>query len=315
MKFPKILVGLLITASSSVCAQEKQITLEEIWNGTFSQERLQSLQSLNNGQEYVVLNRDNEAKTTSIDVYNYKDGEKDRSLVSTENLEDLDQFSNFSLSEDESKILLSTEVEKIYRRSSRAIFYIYDTKSESLTKLTDKKVQEPTFSPDASKVAYVYENDIYIFDIESEKETRITKDGQKNKIINGITDWVYEEEFAFVRAFEWSPDGEKIAFLKFDEEEVPEFSMDMFGQDLYPQQEVFKYPKAGETNSEVSLHMFDVASSETEKVTLGDYEDFYIPRIKWTREASVLSVRVLNRHQNDLDLIFVNSENNSAEVE
>ncbi len=314
MKFPKILVGLLITASSTVCAQDKQISLKEIWNGTFSQQRLQSLQSLNNGQEYVVLNHDRKAETTSIDVYNYKDGEKTRSLVSTKNLKSLDRFSGFNLSEDESKILLSTEVEKIYRRSSRAVFYIYDIENKSLKKLTDKKVQEPTFSPDASKVAYVYENDIFIFDIKSGKETRITSDGEKNKIINGITDWVYEEEFAFVRAFEWSPDGEKIAFLKFDEEDVPEFSMDMFGQNLYPRQQVFKYPKAGESNSEVSLHMFDVALAETEKIVLGDYKDFYIPRIKWTREPSVLSVRVLNRHQNDLDLIFVDSEDNSGEI-
>ncbi|MGM0933491.1 MAG: S9 family peptidase [Bacteroidota bacterium] len=312
MKFRNIVLGLIITASSVVYAQDKQITQEEIWDGTFSQERLQSLQSLDNGKEYVVLNREN--GTASIDVYDYKSGEKSRSLVSTNDLDEISSFQGFELSDDESKILLSTEVEQIYRRSSRGVYYIYDTANGSLTKLSDKKVQEPTFSPDASKVAYVYENDIYIFDINSGEETRVTSDGEKNKIINGITDWVYEEEFAFVRAFEWNKNGNWIAFLRFDEEDVPEFSMDIFGEELYPRQEVFKYPKAGEANSEVSLHLYELASEEIEDVELGDYEDFYIPRIKWTQDPEILSVQVLNRHQNKLDLIFVDAEDNEAEV-
>ncbi|HEY9185586.1 MAG TPA: S9 family peptidase [Salegentibacter sp.] len=312
MKFRNIVLGFIITASSVVYAQEKQITQEEIWDGTFRQERLQSLQSLDNGKEYVVLNREN--GTASIDVYNYKSGERSRSLVSTGNLDEISSFQGFELSDDESKILLSTEMEQIYRRSSRGVYYIYDTHDGSLIKLSDKKVQEPTFSPDASKVAYVYENDIYIFDINSGEETRVTSDGEKNKIINGVTDWVYEEEFAFVRAFEWNKNGKWIAFLRFNEENVPEFSMDMFGEELYPRQEVFKYPKAGEANSKVSLHLYELASEEKENVELGDYEDFYIPRIKWTQDPEILSVQVLNRHQNKLDLIFVDAEDNEAEV-
>ncbi|WP_081211836.1 S9 family peptidase [Salegentibacter sediminis] len=312
MKFKNIVLGLIIGASSVVYAQDKQITQEEIWDGTFRQERLQSLQSLDNGKEYVVLNRGN--GTASIDVYAYKSGEKTHSLVSTNNLDEIDSFQGFELSDDESKILLSTEVEQIYRRSSRGVYYIYDTADGSLIKLSDKKVQEPTFSPDASKVAYVFENDIYIFDIRSGEETRVTSDGEKNKIINGVTDWVYEEEFAFVRAFEWNKNGKRIAFLRFDEEDVPEFSMDMFGENLYPRQEVFKYPKAGEANSEVSLHLYELATEKTEDVELGEYQDFYIPRIKWTQDSEILSVQVLNRHQNELDLIFVDAEDNEAEV-
>ena len=232
MKFRNIVLGLIIAASSVVYAQDKQITQEEIWDGTFRQERLQSLQSLDNGKEYVVLNREND--TASIDVYDYKSGEKSRSLVSTNDLEDISSFQGFELSDDESKILLSTEVEQIYRRSSRGVYYIYDTADGSLTKLSDKKVQEPTFSPDASKVAYVYENDIYIFDINSGEETRVTTDGEKNKIINGITDWVYEEELAFVRAFEWRKNGTRISLLRFDDKDVPEFTMDIFGEASYP---------------------------------------------------------------------------------
>ncbi|MGY5851600.1 S9 family peptidase [Salegentibacter sp. F14] len=312
MKFKNIILGLIIAASSVVYGQDKQITQEEIWDGTFRQERLQSLQSLNNGKEYVVLNREN--GTASIDVYDYKTGRKSRSLLSTTEIDGISSFQDFVLSDDESKVLLSTEVEQIYRRSSRGIYYIYDISDGSLTKLSDHKVQEPTFSPDASKVAYVFENDIFIYNLNSGEQTRVTSDGEKNKIINGITDWVYEEEFAFVRAFQWNKNGNRIAFLRFDEEDVPEFSMDIFGEELYPRQEVFKYPKAGETNSEVSLHLYDLASAKTEDVALTDYKDFYIPRIKWTKDPEVLSVQVLNRHQNKLDLIFVDAEDNETEV-
>ncbi|PRX45664.1 S9 family peptidase [Salegentibacter salegens] len=314
MKFSKILVGLLIAATSTIYAQDKEISLEEIYDGTFRQERLQSLQSLDNGKEYLVLNRDRDANTTSIDVYSYKTGEKLRSLLNSEDLSEISGFQGFELSENEDKILLSTEMEQIYRHSSRGIYYIYDVEDKTLTKLSDNKVQEPTFSPDASKVAYVFENNIYTYDIPTGEETQVTIDGEKNTIINGVTDWVYEEEFAFVRAFDWNKTGTHLAYLKFDETEVPEFSMDMFGQDLYPSQQVFKYPKAGEINSEVSLYLYELAAEESEKVELGDYEDFYIPRIKWTQDPEILSVQVLNRHQNDLDLIFVDAEDNEAEV-
>jgi len=314
MKFPKIIVAFIMAATSVLTAQEKEVSLEEIWNGTFRQERLQSLQSLNNGEEYVVLNRNRENGTTSIDVYSYKTGEKTRTLLNSADLADIESFQDFKFSEDENKILLSTEVEPIYRRSSKDVVYVYDVASKDLMKVSEDKIQEASFSPDNSKLAYVFDNNIYILDLQSKEKTQVTQDGEINSVINGITDWVYEEEFAFVKAFAWNPTGEKIAFLRFDEVNVPEFSMDLFGKDLYPTQQVFKYPKAGEANSEVSLHMYDVASKEAEKIKLGDYSDFYIPRIKWSANPMHLSVQVLNRHQNNLDLIFVNAENNSAEV-
>lgn len=303
-----------MVATSVLTAQEKEVSLEEIWNGTFRQERLQSLQSLNNGEEYVVLNRNRENGTTSIDVYSYKTGEKTRTLLNSADLADIESFQDFKFSEDENKILLSTEVEPIYRRSSKDVVYVYDVASKDLMKVSEDKIQEASFSPDNSKLAYVFDNNIYILDLQSKEKTQVTQDGEINSVINGITDWVYEEEFSFVKAFAWNPTSEKIAFLRFDEVNVPEFSMDLFGKDLYPTQQVFKYPKAGEANSEVSLHMYDVASEEAEEIKLGDYSDFYIPRIKWSANPMHLSVQVLNRHQNNLDLIFVNAENNSAEV-
>ena len=193
---------------------------------------------------------------------------------------------------------------------------MYDFSSEKLTQISEDRIQEPNFSPDASKVAYVFENNIYVKDLSSGETTQVTSDGKDNEIINGVTDWVYEEEFAFVRAFDWNKDGDKIAFLRFDETEVPEFSMDMYGtygQQLYPTQDVFKYPKAGEKNSEVTLHLYDLEAGKTSAVNLEkSYE--YIPRIKWTNNPEVLCVQAMNRHQNNLDLIFVNAEKNIAEV-
>lgn len=329
MKFHKILVAFLLATSSALIAQKKEISLEEIWSGTFREERLQSLQSLKNGEEYVVLNRDRSSGNTSIDVYSYETGKKTATLVNSAELSEINSFSAFKFSENEDKILLSTQVESIYRRSSREIYYIYDVKSKRLRQLSDKKVQEASFSPDASKVAYVFDNNIYILDLMSGARTQVTKDGEINSIINGIADWVYEEEFSFVKAFAWNPSGEKIAYLKFDESEVPEFSMDIFGKDLYPTEQVFKYPKAGESNSKVSLHMYDLDSAISKEIDLGDkydtasetseienqdFSDYYIPRIKWTADPMLLSVQVLNRHQNNLDLIFVDAEDNAARV-
>ncbi|UJH89832.1 DPP IV N-terminal domain-containing protein [Antarcticibacterium sp. 1MA-6-2] len=313
MKLPHVLLAFLFVGATTVFAQEKEITLEEIWNGTFSPERLESLKSLNNGTEYIVLNQDQNSGT-SIDVYDYKSGEKKRSLLQSSKLDGIKRFQGYQLSDDENKALLETGSEQIYRHSSRGIYYVYDFSTETLTKLSENKVQEPTFSPDASKVAYVYENNIYIKDLSSGNEVQVTEDGKKNEIINGITDWVYEEEFGIVRAFEWNATGNYLAYLRFDEKEVPEFSMDVFGEELYPEASTFKYPKAGEKNAEVSLHIYSVAEKTSRKVELGNYEDFYIPRINWTNDPAILSVQVLNRHQNNLDLIFVNAKTLETKV-
>ncbi|MFN4761738.1 S9 family peptidase [Gillisia sp. Q332] len=314
MKLSKFIFSLFFITTTAVFAQQKEITLEEIWGGTFSQERLESLNSLKNGKEYIVLNQDRDAGTSSIDVYAYKSGEKTGTLVNSAALEEISKFQGYELSDDESKILLGTQVEQIYRHSSRGIYFVYDITSKTLKKLTDKKIQEPTFSPNGTRIVYVHNNNLYVKDLASEEEIQITSDGKKNEIINGITDWVYEEEFAFVRAFAWNGNGSKIAFLKFDEASVPEFSMDVYGDELYPGADVFKYPKAGEENAKVSLHIYELNAAETKDIALGDYEDFYIPRIKWTNHPDILSVQVLNRHQNELDLIFVNTQKGEVKV-
>ncbi|MCK0114545.1 S9 family peptidase [Gelidibacter sp. F63206] len=313
MKYLKssLFVCFLVTVLAS--AQNKEITLDAIWNGTFRTEGIQSLHSMNNGKHYAVLNFDQ--GSTAIDVYDYKTLSKVETLVNSSNLDAIKYFSDYSFSKDESKIILATEVEPIFRRSTLGIFYVYDVKTKTLVKIADEKIQEPTLSPDGKKVAYGYHNNLYIKDFESNQTTQITFDGEKNKIINGITDWVYEEEFAFVRAFEWNADGTYLAFIRFDETEVPEFSMDVYGQGLYPKQEVFKYPKAGEANALVSLHIYDLKSDKIKDVQLSKpYSDFYIPRIEWTNDANVLSAQYTNRHQNELDLWMIHANNMSSKL-
>ncbi|MBW2960436.1 S9 family peptidase [Mesonia aestuariivivens] len=316
MKLQHLFVTTFLVVTGFINAQNKEITLEEIWGGEFRQEYLQSLRSLNNGKEYAVKNFDRSSNTMNVDVYSYETGEKTRTLISSADIDGLDFFQDYTLSDNENKVILSTQVQSIYRHSTTGIFYVYDFETEKLTSISENRIQEPTFSPDATKVAYVFKNNIYIKNLSSGETIQVTTDGKKNEVINGVTDWVYEEEFAFVRAFDWNKTGSEIAFLRFDETEVPEFSMDMYGtygQQLYPTQEVFKYPKAGEKNSEVTLHLYDVDAKKTSAVDLKkDYE--YIPRIKWTNNPEVLSVQAMNRHQNNLDLIFVNAEKNTAEI-
>lgn len=314
MKLTYGLLAFFLSATTILTAQKKDITLEDIWGGTFRQERMESLRSLNNGKEYVVLNFDRASGTSSIDVFSYETGNKTRTILNSANLDEIAYFSGYEFSENEQKLILGTEIESIYRHSTRGIFYVYDLQSKQLHKISEDKIKEPTLSPNGEKVAYVYENNIYTKDLASGEVTQVTKDGEWNKIINGVADWVYEEEFSFVRAFQWNKDSDKIAFLRFDESEVPEFSMDVFGQDLYQTQTVFKYPKAGEANSIVSLHIYDLQKETTSNVDLGDYEEFYIPRIKWTNEADILSAQVLNRHQNVLELFFVDARTNEAKV-
>jgi Dipeptidyl aminopeptidases/acylaminoacyl-peptidases len=291
-------------------AQKKKITLEEIWGGAFSTEYMDVLRSMNNGKQYTILNFNRSPRSSSLDKYDYETLEKVETIVASS--ETVPYFSSYSFSDDESKVLLATEVEPIFRRSRLGIYYVYDIATKGLVKISETKIQEPTLSPDGSKVAYVLDNNLYILDLSSKEVQQVTKDGSKGTIINGVTDWVYEEEFSFVRAFEWNSNGTKIAFLRFDETDVPNFSMDMYGTNLYPYQYEFKYPKAGENNSLVSLHMFDVASGAISNVDLNDA--YYIPRIKWMNSPDHLSVQTLNRHQDDLKLFDVKATDNSVSL-
>lgn len=301
----------LFTATS----QTDSFSLNQIWDGSFRTQGLTALHSMKNGQQYSVLNFDRSTGSTSIDLYDYITFSKVKVIATSKTMEAIPYFTNYTFSANESKLILETNTESIFRYSVLGNYYVYDIYLEKLDLISEHKIQEPTFSPDGTKVAYGLNNNLYVKDLISGDTKQITFDGEKNRIINGITDWVYEEEFAFVRAFEWNASSDRIAFIRFDETEVPEFSMDVYGTDLYQTQNVFKYPKAGEKNAIVSLHFYDLNTDKTATVPLSTtYNDFYIPRIKWTNDANVLSAQYMNRHQNKLDLWLINPEKGDANL-
>ncbi len=294
---------------------QQKITVEDIYSGAFRAKGMDELQSMKNTNQYTVLNYNNASRSMQIDLFDFATLKKVNTLIDTQDYAVLSEgIDSYTFSADEKLILIANNSNQIYRHSFTADYYLFDTTTKKVERLFDFQIQEPTFSPDGKKIAFARENNLYVYDIVSKKITAITTDGKKNSIINGITDWVYEEEFAFVRAFDWSKDSKKVAYIRFDESQVPEFSMSIFKKDLYPTVETFKYPKAGEKNSEVSLHIYDVVSKGTQKVNLSQYSDFYIARMQWTNESNVLSAQVLNRHQDNLDLLFIDGNSGATKV-
>ncbi len=300
------LLVFLIT-STSLNAQQN-ITVEDIYNGTFSTQGLQSLNSLNNGTEYLVLNR-NADRSQSVDKYSYETGEKIATLVSSNEINL--PIRNYILSEDEQQMLIISQRIPIFRRSANSMVHVYDLKTKSLTALSDQLVRSPSFSPDGKKVGFVFENNLYYKDLTNNQIIQVTTDGKNNELINGVTDWVYEEEFSLVQAYQFSPDGNQIAFISFDESQVPEFSMDVYGNGLYQQPYVFKYPKAGEKNSVVALNIYDVTTKTRKEIDLNREEEFYIARINYSPNGK-LAAQVLNRHQNVLDFYYVDTAGNAS---
>ena len=310
----KKIITLFLFLCFTVVGQQK-ITIDEMYNGTFRAKGMDELQSLINTNQYTVLNADRQSRSMQIDLYDFATLKKVATLIDTKAHKELAQgIDSYTFDATEKLILIACNTNQIFRHSFTADYYLYDIASKKLRKLFDFQVQEPTFSPDGKKIAYAKENNLFVYDVTTTTSTPITRDGQKNSIINGITDWVYEEEFAFVKAFDWSADSKKVAYIRFDESQVPEFSMSMFGKDLYPTMQTFKYPKAGEKNAVVSLHVYDVSSNAVKNINLGNYNDFYIARLKWTNDASTLSAQVLNRHQDNLDLVFIDGNSGAVKV-
>ncbi|WP_396146943.1 S9 family peptidase [Flavobacterium sp.] len=303
----------LLLASFSLIAQQK-ISVEEIYTGAFRAKAMDELQALKNTNQYTVLNTDRSTRSQQIELFDYTTLQKVATLIDTKNYPALaDGIDSYTFSNDEKQILIANNSNPIFRHSFTADYYLYNLTSKELTKILER-VQEPTFSPDGKKIAFARENNLYIYDIASKETTQVTTDGKKNAIINGITDWVYEEEFAFVRAFDWSADSKKLAYIRFDESDVPEFSMNIYKKDLYPTVETFKYPKAGEKNAVVSLHIYNLEAGASKNIALGNYSDFYIARMKWTNDANTLCAQVLNRHQDNLDLLFIDGNSGAARV-
>jgi dipeptidyl-peptidase-4 len=214
---------------------------------------------------------------------------------------------DYELNNDESLLLLTTNTESIYRRSFTADYFTFNLTTKELEPLDlDHSPQMlAEYSPNGKMVSYIYKNDIFVKNLESGKIVKLTQDGKRNKVINGSTDWVYEEEFSITKAYDWSPDSKYIAFLKFDEKEVPEFDMAYYEGDLYPNTYTFKYPKAGEVNSVVTAHLLNVSNGKIKPIDLGTYE--YIPRLKWSDYDNKLIIQTLNRHQNELKYFLLDA--------
>jgi dipeptidyl-peptidase-4 len=208
-------------------------------------------------------------------------------------------FEDYEFNFDETKILFMTSIVPIYRRSFTAIYYLYDISTKQLMPLDEKHQPQSLaeYSPDGKSVSFIYGNDIFVKQVANGKVVKLTEDGKRNKIINGTTDWVYEEEFSITKGYDWSPDSKWIAFLRFDEKEVKEFNLTFYNE-LYPTEYKYKYPKAGEDNSKVTAHIVNVSNGKITPIKLGEYE--YIPRLSWSKTANKLILQTLNRHQNNL---------------
>ena len=282
-----------------IFGQPPTISLNDLWNGNYNPVRLESIRSMKNGTNYTILETASRKGTSTVMQYDFNKVNLGTVIVSSDNLPEITSFSNYSFSKNEEKIILETEVNPIYRRSKQAIYWVYNKKNKELHKISDNKIQEPLFSPDATKIAYVFKRNLFIKDLVSQIKVQVTFDGDY-KTLNGISDWVYEEEFGFVRAFDWSPDSSALVYMRFDETKVPIFSMDIYGKDVYQFPYRFRYPKAGEENSKITLHHFTLENRKKKRIFFEGEVPYYIPRIKFEEGNNGLIIQTLNRHQNHL---------------
>ncbi|TGE15661.1 S9 family peptidase [Hymenobacter elongatus] len=302
------------TAPAAVAQQKQNITLEDIWaKGTFQARSVPGFNWMRDGRYYSSLDNGD------LVQHDVTTGQAVQTLVAAQALTVAGssqplEVEGYFFNSDEKKILFWTAEEPIYRRSSRATFFVYDRDSKKLTPLSaGGKQSYATFSPDGKRVAFVRDNNLFVTDLATMQEKAVTTDGVPNKLINGSADWVYEEEFEFAQAFFWSPDSRQLAFYTFDESQVPEYNMQAWGE-LYPKDYRYKYPKAGEKNSVVSISVHEVAAGRTTKMDVGPETNQYIPRIIWTETPNLLSIRRINRLQNKLEILHADAGTGKTQV-
>lgn len=310
-----LLIAALFICHIANAQGKKQITLDDLFkNNTFKIKSVPGFNGMKDGKHYTKTEQLGD--TQIIKKYNIETGTEAGVLFDNSNVMfggKRVKFESYHFSNDEKKIMLLNEGQHVYRHSAFYKAYVYDIPTKTVAEVDNEKVMHPTFSPDGQRVAYVKNNNLYTIDFFNGESKQITADGEWNKIINGNCDWVYEEEFGFTRAFEWSPDGKYIAYYRFDESNVPEFSMPMYGG-LYPKNYNYKYPKAGEPNSIVEIKLYEYATGNTVKADIGTELDQYIPRIKWTNNPNILCIYRMNRLQNKLELLFTNAADGKSEV-
>lgn len=285
----------------------KPVDLKAIVDGHFRQKTsVGEMRSLPDGEYYTAMNPERDM----IVKYAYRTGDPVDTLFNTKTAREctFDDFDGYTISSTGHHLIVWRETEAIYRRSRKMVVYDYDVRRNYVKPISDAagKQMIPTFSPDGRMCAFVRDNNIWIRKFDYDTEVQVTKDGELNKILNGITDWVYEEEFSVTNLMAWSPDSEYLAYVRFDESEVPEYSMQVYGDGYYPSYYKFKYPKAGEKNSKVSLHAYCVQTRDTKTLKVPVDGDSYIPRITFTKNADQLAVMTLNRQQNIFNMYFVN---------
>lgn len=303
---------LFLIIPTFIFAQQK-ITLEDIWSkGAFYPKSTQGFNVMNDGLNYSDIEQTAEG-VASLCKYELKTGKKIKEIVNGNDIKIAGKFldlNTYQFSPNEDKLLLYENKENVYRRSPKANYYVYDIASKSMTQLSDAaKVFFPKFSPDGKKIAYVRDNNLFIKTLETNTEIAVTVDGQLNKIKNAWADWVYEEEFSKADYFDWSKNSQYLSYVKFNESKVRDFTMDYYKGDLYPEKYTFKYPKAGEDNSIVSVFIYDVNTKKEVKADIGSNTDIYIPRIQFTNDPNILCIQRLNRLQNKLEYLFANASN------
>lgn len=305
-----------------VTLQAQKVTLQDVANGTYRAQSIQGLKPMLDGEHYTQISKDHKR----IVKYSFKTGKEVATIfdVATARNHKLKNFDDYIMSPDESLILIQTETKPIYRRSFTAVYYIYNVRNRTLEPLSNNGPQQvPLFSPDSHQIAFVRNNNIYLIKLLfGNSESQVTKDGEYNKVLNGIPDWVYEEEFSYNRAFDFSADSKMIAYVRFDESQVPMYSFPWYKgmapekteYTTYPGSYDYKYPKAGVVNSKVSVHSFDIKSRVTRKMELPVDSDGYVPRIKFTDDPEKLAIMTLNRHQNRFDLYMANPRSAISKV-
>ncbi|WP_295222801.1 S9 family peptidase [uncultured Chryseobacterium sp.] len=296
----KFLITFTIAAAfQSMSAQE--INLDKIYSGYYRGKGIAGITSMKNGENYLVIEQGGIAK------YSYKTSQKEGNIVDG-------QFESYEFSDDESKILLLKESQPIYRHSFLGKFEVKDLKSGKVMSLNNgNTVQEPRFSPDATKVAFISDNNLFYQDLNTGKITQITTDGKKNSILNGLADWVYEEEFGHARQYEWTKNSDALVFVKSDESQVPEIYIPIYGKTLYPTEMRYKYPKAGENNSVVSAQLYRLDNGKTMPLNLGAFKNYYIPNVFQTAKADEIILITSERIQNASDVLKVNTKTGAVQ--
>ncbi len=313
---------LLTTVLFIAClGQISAFSLRDITDEKFKSNDIASFYPSIDGIHYYSAADEN----TRIVKYEYRTGKEVETIFDVETAREckLKSFEGFTLSPDEKHLLIYTDSEKIYRRSFKATYYTFEIRRNLLKPLSENgKQQIPLYSPNGRMVAFVRDNNIFIKKLDYGTEVAVTRDGKRNEIINGAPDWVYEEEFVFSSTLQWSPDDATLAFVRFDESEVPEYAMALYEgycpalpeYKYYPGTFTYKYPVAGETNSRVSVHSYTVDTRALKTINLPDKGDFYIPRIKFTPDPDRLAIVTLNRTQNEMNIYTANPKSGVSKL-